>query len=628
MYRRMSAMILVCCLAATSAIANLASTEITNSSFTTIDDVLYNPGIGLSDFHHRSTFPYPTDARPTGKIAYFRFYWSDIEPVEGQVNTDLLDQAILTAASRGQVLGIRIMSADDSTTVRLPGWLVTQANALSGGGGAGQNLTPTGGSTYFFPNYDNPAIIAAASNLLAELGRRYDKNPYVYFVDVGMVGLWGEWHDGTGNSHMPTIANAKQYLDMHKAAFPHKPLVMLLGADPAVLQYGVSTYGMSWRADCWGDNRFFDSAFHGWNLVYPEALAAVTGIEDTWKTSPVLLESCGSIRSLYESTYNQPDPYGKFIDMMLFALGQHASSLNTAWNDEAIPEDLRPLFQSFLNQLGYRFVLDSFTGPSIVFNNGPTTLKSTWENIGSAPVYDGFRLSYRLRRADGAIVKQWFSATNLKTWLPGATTPYSDQTSALAADPDYNWLDAPAGDYKIDLALLWPQANHPAIALGTAGRRDDGWYEVGQTKLVNIYSHPSVTGLKPVITVPSYATGKDNVIDGNAGTWWHNGGILANGWIQVDLKQMRNINRIGYLDAYSRSLSVAVATQAAPSTWTVVKSQCVTAGSTTDYSYCSFPEINARYVKIYLDYGTQSVDPNNVWMETRELQVMEVPDSL
>lgn len=615
-------------LLANAALADLTSNPVTNSSFTTITDLLYNPGIGLSDFGHRSSFPNPEAARPTSKTAYYRVYWKEIEPLEGQIDTSKLDAIINTAARRGQVVGFRIMSAADSATAQLPAWLITAANADPGDGGAGQTLS----NGHFFPNYDNPVIIDAAANLLEELGKRYNKNPYVGFVDVGMVGLWGEWHDGTGGSHMPTVPNSKLYLDMHKDAFPDKPLVMLIATDPTVLAYGVSEHGMGWRGDCWGNSNFFDSSKHTLYSVYPYIVDHVTGLDTAWETAPVMMEACDSIGGLYKNRVlyaDDEDAYNQFAAMAISAINMHVSSLNTAWANEAIPEDLQPLMEEMLKMLGYRFELHQLTAPSIVFNGGAIALESKWLNVGNAPAYDAYRVSYRLRRADGAIVRQWISEpSNVKTWLPD-NTQRTNSVSSYAVDPDYNWIETPAGTYKIDVALLWPTANEPAIALGTAGRRSDGWYEAGETKLVNIYTHLGVaTNAAPTITVPYLNADKGKLIDGNGSTWWHNNGVLANGTFELDLKKMRNINRIGYLDAYPRSISVAVATEAAPTTWTEVSNECVTSGSTTVYSYCSFTDVEARYVKVYLDYGSVSMPATDTWMETREVQVLEVPASL
>jgi hypothetical protein len=251
-------------------------------------------------------------------------------------------------------------------------------------------------------------------------------------------------------------------------------------------------------------------------------------------------------------------------------------------------------------------------------NGGGLVIKSIWENIGNAPVYDAFRVSYRLRRNDGAIGQHWINTTsNLKNWLPGDGLKTDTLTDAVH---DVNWqlLETPADIYKLDVAILWPKANNPAIDLAIAGRRTDGWYEVSEMKIVNQRKVQAVT-------VPTFQSAKNNVVDNNMATKWHNSGIYADGWVQLELDKARNINRIGYTDQDARSLSIATKTELDGVWTTVTTTPCIAGGSTTSHSYCSFPATTAKYIKVYLDYGSQNVNPNNVWMVPADIQVLEVP---
>ena len=72
-------------------------------------------------------------------------------------------------------------------------------------------------------NHD-PVFLAKLDRFLAALGRRYDGNPNVAFVDVGMLGIWGEGHPIAHNYGFETV---KRHMDMHRKHFPHT----LLAAD-------------------------------------------------------------------------------------------------------------------------------------------------------------------------------------------------------------------------------------------------------------------------------------------------------------------------------------------------------------------------------------------------------------
>jgi len=106
-----------------------------------IYDVLNNPGIGFTTFQRFNgddlnkgmgwTEGMPIDYQefdgnltnknhPQTSIAYFRVYWTFVEPEQGQYNWPMIDKALRTAAERGQTLMLRIppYSAD----IDVPVW--------------------------------------------------------------------------------------------------------------------------------------------------------------------------------------------------------------------------------------------------------------------------------------------------------------------------------------------------------------------------------------------------------------------------------------------------------------------------------------------------------------------------
>src|SRR5947207_4496193 len=51
-----------------------------------------------------------------------------------------------------------------------------------------------GGARHWVPDFDDPLFQKAHFRLIRELGKRYDGSPALGLVDIGSVGLWGEWH--------------------------------------------------------------------------------------------------------------------------------------------------------------------------------------------------------------------------------------------------------------------------------------------------------------------------------------------------------------------------------------------------------------------------------------------------
>ena len=74
-----------------------------------IDDLLVNPGLGFETFH---CFNGDREVRnyPACSIAYFRFYWDQLEPEENQYAFGLIDELLAKARARGQDLALRFMA--------------------------------------------------------------------------------------------------------------------------------------------------------------------------------------------------------------------------------------------------------------------------------------------------------------------------------------------------------------------------------------------------------------------------------------------------------------------------------------------------------------------------------------
>ena len=65
-----------------------------------IKDVLYNPGMGLADFHFGFEHPPSMDQHPRQTVAYFRWSWADLEPEEGRYAFDFVDRIITSPRRR------------------------------------------------------------------------------------------------------------------------------------------------------------------------------------------------------------------------------------------------------------------------------------------------------------------------------------------------------------------------------------------------------------------------------------------------------------------------------------------------------------------------------------------------
>ena len=70
------------------------------------------------------------------------------------------------------------------------------------------------------PDYDHPDMVAAMVGLIEALGERYDGDPRLGFVQLGLLGFWGEWHTWPHGDWFASDATQTAVLDAYAAAFP------------------------------------------------------------------------------------------------------------------------------------------------------------------------------------------------------------------------------------------------------------------------------------------------------------------------------------------------------------------------------------------------------------------------
>src|SRR5262249_42218885 len=194
---------------------------------TEIDDILYNPGMGFADFHFGIGSPLPPSQHPRSTVAYVRWYWTDLEPVEGQYDFGRVDSMIQQARAIGETLAFRIMTAP-----KIPPWLLEKGVASVK---VGEGI---------FPDFNNPTFLDYHERLIRAFGRRYAGSPDIDHVDIGSVGCWGEWNTaccegrkGVCKRHYPSEATQIAITDWYFKHFHGSPLVMPIGGQS---KYAVS----------------------------------------------------------------------------------------------------------------------------------------------------------------------------------------------------------------------------------------------------------------------------------------------------------------------------------------------------------------------------------------------------
>jgi hypothetical protein len=417
------------------------------------DELLANPGIGWQTFHTFADADRNLEGLPSTS-AYFRFYWKEIEPKDGEIDFAKFDDLLAHAHKAGQKLAFRIMCAGtDTCYMHVPRWLRDK-----GCKGFEYRRSDSGG-THWVPDMDDPLFQQAHLLTIDRLGKRYEGHPDLDLVDIGSVGLWGEWHmSGTG-VEMPSAEFRKRIIDAYLKAFPKTPKVMLIG-DEDGMKYAVLN-GCGWRGDCLGDMGGFSKTWNHMDNFYPQQVEK-TGASKAWEKAPVAFESCWTMLKWKEENWCIPCIFD-------YGLNYHMSYLNN--KSAKVPEGARPEIERLLRHIGYRFVLRSLEHDAKVSIGSPFVVSMTWENVGVAPPYRDYRVALRFTGETDKKRYVLVDKTSLKGWLPGKME--KKETWQLPKN-------LKRGNYRLEISIVDPSTSEPSVRLAIAGREKDGWYPLSQ----------------------------------------------------------------------------------------------------------------------------------------------------
>jgi len=287
-----------------------------------LDEVLVNPGMG---FTTQSSLNGDVPGYPQCSLAYYRWYWDELEPQEGQFNWAMVDSVLAKVRAREQRLATRIMPANGIP--HAPEWYrkkgakgweyVAESSQLSGK----KDLS-------WMPDHADPMYAKYMGRLVKEFAKRYDGHPDLDHVDIGSYGHWGEWHlSFVEQKESYPFAIKKMIIDWYLTGFKKTPLVIPEDAEDGLIY--ATQNGTGWRADCMGDY----GSPNNWNLMtrYLQLPRLYPSVGAAWKTRPVAFESCGTMESWFEAGRDIEFIYNACLELHTSVLNNKSSTIPPEW---------------------------------------------------------------------------------------------------------------------------------------------------------------------------------------------------------------------------------------------------------------------------------------------------------
>lgn len=461
-----------------------------------------NPMKGLREFFgpgydtKRSEYPYPF-----GTLIKEYMHWNMMESVE----SDNVDQVIAYSNHRWEgVEEINMKVVPRPFIVWMEPWHggvaknthTTNPDDLNGWhwpfdfpGESGYSTDPTKPITggYFDPNF--PERI---SKLVAKLGEAWDNDPRVAYVEMGLIGEWGEHHDPDITTVYPPhdqpdhVANRtwvpgleKVLGDAFKAAFKNKKVMVRYAYEFKDYENGI--YWDSWAM---GEEQ---------QRGYDEMIK----LGDRWKTQPIggeITWNWGDLMNKgfdsFEDVVADEPTRTKVIEQIRNLHCNHLGGVTWANFKDA---NFMVNASSVQKAMGYRYLIREFGYPAKIEKGVPFNVSFTVVNSGSSPFYYDWPVEIALLDAK-THEKVWartLSSAKISEWMPG--DKWSSQTNKYSVPASENTIsedltldtDLPAGKYIVSIACLDPAGMLPSLRFAVrnyynGGRHPMGYVGVGQ----------------------------------------------------------------------------------------------------------------------------------------------------
>ncbi len=425
---------------------------------------------GKSPYYERYSQP--------GSMIYARVFWAEVEPQKDRFEWENFERDWNFDKAVGNKKIILRVVLDNpgehppGADKDIPQWLFDEMR------GAGTFYRTKGSpdgdiGDGFSPDYTNPVLIREHKRFIAALGRRYNGDARIAFIEIGSLGHWGEWHTWpAGTGEFPPYPTAKLYVNHYAEAFPDK---FLLLRRPLQYQLDHARVGLFndviGDGTAWGTPRWLSMIASGyrseWDMASHPPLAA-----DWWHGAP----SGGEMATHEDGVLHWLDD-----DNFKTTLRQIRDS-HTSWIGPSSPgkmldsEKYQARIDELVKTMGYRFVVTRMTYDSWVTAGATLTVTLAVDNRGVAPFYYNWPLEISLIRNDRVAVFYRMKQIDIRRWLPG-----KHEVKAAMRIPD----DLAGGEYDIGIAIVDPVVDKPAVDFAIDGslRRADGRFVTGRVEI-------------------------------------------------------------------------------------------------------------------------------------------------
>ncbi len=409
--------------------------------------LLLNPGKGFVKY-----YDYDAQYASVFTTKYIRYDWSDIQPQEGVYNWAWIDNEIAECKLNGKKFAFGIMSANTNRSINTPdkGKYVTPKWVFDAGA-AKRIINATYWETgqtikQIIPIWTDAIFLAKLKSFINALGKRYNGNKDIAFIDIRSYGNWGEQHlYELGGTNLTSTQLKTQHLQVYKDAFPNTQLI-----TP------------------WGEH-FYDDTYHwavdnGIGMRSDGIFKYSNGSEVTMAhtKAPSVFEYTAGYAWLTSEGFWNPDTLLNDVE-----IGKPSYIQFDADMYKANPA----LYTKVGNRVGYHFVIKNVQMEKNIINGQSFNIQTSILNKGVTNIYEDCYLALALLNSNGEVVQKKFLTQSFpKNWK-------SDQLITEINSITISGVSQ--GTYTLALGMF-SNINDalPKILFGNDGNTPDNWFVI------------------------------------------------------------------------------------------------------------------------------------------------------
>jgi len=404
-----------------------------------------NPLKGFMPYAGTYTFPH--------SLEWFYIPMKDLQTGYTSFDWTKLEAKLDAIAGRGHQAVFRIYLDYPNTEYGVPAFLShVPKNAYT-------DYNNGKSATSYSPDYSHADLRQALSSLIAALGAKYDGDPRIGFIQVGLLGFWGEWHTYPHNDWMASTTVMNEVLTAFQNAFSKTHLLM---REP---KSGVDCNRprLGFHDDSFAYTTIGTTSWYFW----PKITSA--GLGNVWQDRPIGGEVRPEVQGcMWDDTPCTPtgQDYNTCVDTThaSWMLNHGAFSLTGTARERAIVGAQR---------LGYTLQVPSCqVMPCPLRVGGPLQVDVFVRNVGVAPFYYPWTVEVGALSSGGSLTT-WTTTWDLRSVQPGASP--LQWTLSLPAH------GLAAGSYTLMLRVVNPLSNGKPFRFGNQSQDQHrtGWLSLG-----------------------------------------------------------------------------------------------------------------------------------------------------